>query len=182
MILAMPDSVQSQIVHKGRLFSVERLSLTDDGGRVVTREVIRHPGAVVVVPVLRRDALILIRNERIAVGETLWELPAGTLESGETPSSAAARELEEETGYRTSRLQPLGCFYSSPGFLDEIIHAFVADGLEHVGQSLDPGEKIEVHEIDRDAAVAMIADGRIKDGKTIAGILMWSRWSPERAS
>ena len=172
--MAMRTSVQSEITHSGRLFSVEVLSFTDDTGRAVRREIVRHPGAVVVVPVLPDGRLVLIRNYRIAVDDRLWELPAGLMDNGEDPQHAAARELEEETGYRPRRIRPLGAFYTSPGFADVFIHAFVADDLIQKGQNLDPGEEIEVHELAEEEVMKMIAQGEIRDAKTIAGVLMWA--------
>ncbi|MDY7108512.1 MAG: NUDIX hydrolase [Planctomycetota bacterium] len=171
----MRDPVQSETTHRGRLFSVEVLSFTDEHGRDVRREIVRHPGAVVVVPVLDDGRLVLIRNYRIAVDDRLWELPAGKLEAGEDPQHAAARELEEETGYRPGRIRPLGAFYSSPGFADEKLHAFIAEKLAFVGQNLEPGEQIEAEPLPCVEVLAMIADGRICDGKTIAAVLMWNQ-------
>ena len=156
---------------------MEVLSFTDTHGRSVRREIVRHPGAVVIVPVLDDGRLVLIRNYRIAVDDRLWELPAGKLEAGEEPPQAAARELQEETGYRAARIRPLTAFFSSPGFADELIHAFVAEDLAFVAQNLEPGEEIEVAELARDEVLAMIADGRIRDGKTIAAVLMWHHFS-----
>jgi ADP-ribose pyrophosphatase len=175
MIIAMRDTAEVRMAHQGRLFNVEILSWTDEDGRRVQREVVRHPGAVLVVPLLEEDRLVLLRHDRVAVGERLWELPAGTLEPGEDPQEAACRELEEETGYRPGSIRALGEFYSSPGFCDELMRAFVADELEWVGQRLEPGEQIEVEVVTRSEALAMIDDGRIRDGKTVAALLMWAR-------
>jgi ADP-ribose pyrophosphatase len=173
----MRAGIETETTHRGRLFSVEVLSFTDTHGRSVRREIVRHPGAVVIVPVLDDGRLVLIRNYRIAVDDRLWELPAGKLEPGEEPQDAAARELEEETGYRAGRIRPLTAFFSSPGFADELIRAFCAEDLTHVGQNLEPGEEIEVAELARDEVLAMIADGRIRDGKTIAAVLTWHHFS-----
>jgi ADP-ribose pyrophosphatase len=173
MILAMTDEVDVRTTHRGRLLAVDVLSWTDDDGRAVVREVVHHPGAVVVVPRLDDQRLVLVRNERVAVGERLLELPAGTLEPGEDPQAAAGRELAEETGYRAGRIRPLGEFYTSPGFCDELLRVFVAEELSPVGQNLDAGERIEVEVIARSDVMAMIADGRIRDAKTMAALLMW---------
>jgi ADP-ribose pyrophosphatase len=159
----MSQPVQSELTHRGRLITVEVRRFRDDEGRAVEREIVHHPGGVAIVPVLSED-----RNR-------LWEIPAGTLEDGEAAAAAAGRELEEETGYRPGRLAPLGEFFASPGFLDELVRVFVAEDLEHVGQRLDPGEDIEVVELPRPEVLAMIADGRIRDAKTIAGLLMWEQ-------
>lgn len=171
----MPDSVSVETPHRGKLFSVEVLSWTAAGGQMIRREVVRHPGAVLVVPRLDRDRLVLVRNFRVAVGEHLWELPAGTLEAGEEPDHAAGRELEEETGYRAGELDPLGEFFTSPGFCDELMRVFVADDLEWVGQRLEPHEEIEVAVVSRAEVQAMLDDGRIRDGKTMAALAMLQR-------
>jgi len=175
MILAMDASVHVKSPHQGRLIRVEVLSWTDEQGRSIAREVVRHPGAVVIVPQLGPDRVVLVKNYRIAIDEHLWELPAGTLEPNESPLDAATRELEEETGYRPGRIEPMGEFYTSPGFCDELIHMFVAHDLTFVGQRLEPHEQIEAHDFAWSDALAMIDDGQIKDGKTIAGLLMQSR-------
>ncbi|MCP3905222.1 MAG: NUDIX hydrolase [Planctomycetes bacterium] len=174
-------STHSETTHSGRLLTVEVRSFTDDDGRAVVREIVHHPGAVVIVPVLDDDRVVLIRNHRIAVDEVLWELPAGTMEPGEEPAATAARELTEETGYAARHVTALTQFYTSPGFCDELLHVFVAEDLSFVGQDLDAGETIEVVELPRDETLAMIDDGRIRDGKTIAGLLQWQRVREARA-
>ncbi len=175
MILAMDASVHVKSLHRGRLIRVEVLSWIDQQGRSIAREVVRHPGAVVIVPLSGPDRVVLVKNYRIAIDEHLWELPAGTLEPNELPLDAAKRELEEETGYRPVRIEPMGQFFTSPGFCNELIYVFVAQDLTFVGQRLEPHEQIEAHEFGWTDALAMIDDGRIKDGKTIAGLLMQQR-------
>lgn len=171
----MRDGMDVQTPHRGRLLTVQVLSWTDDDGRPVCREVVHHPGAVLVVPRLDDGRLVLIGNQRVAVGERLLELPAGALGRGEDPAVAARRELEEETGYAAGRMEPLGEFYTSPGFCDELMRAFVADRLSPVARRLEPGEDIELHPVPAEEALAMIDDGRIRDGKSIAALLMWAR-------
>ncbi len=166
----MPDEITVHRAYEGRLFTVEVL-----GTAPVSREVVRHPGAVLIVPRLEGDRLALVRNYRVAVGRRLWELPAGALEPGEAPEAAAGRELEEETGYRAANIAHLGDFYTSPGFCDELMRVFTADGLEFVGQRLETHEDIEVGELSVDETIAMIDDGRIVDGKTIAAMYLWMR-------
>lgn len=175
MILTMDGFLRVQSVHQGKLLGVEILSWADDQGRVIQREVVRHPGAVVIVPRLGTERVVLVKNHRIAIDEALWELPAGTREPGEEPIITAKRELEEETGYRAGRIETIGKFFTSPGFCDELIHVFVADDLEFVGQRLEPHEKIEAHELSWAKTLAMINDGTICDCKTIAGLLMVKR-------
>ncbi len=169
----MNDRRHVETIHEGSLFKVEALSWTDARGRAIRREVVRHPGAVVIVPALDADNVVMIRNYRIAVDDRLWEFPAGKLESGELPELAALRELEEETGYTAQRMRKLGEFYTSPGFADERMHAYLAEGLTHVGQRLEAGEDIHVEVIPRRDAMQMAHDGRLRDGKSIAALLMW---------
>ncbi|MCA9286266.1 MAG: NUDIX hydrolase [Phycisphaerales bacterium] len=166
------------IVHAGPVFRVERLEFAlpeRPGGPPVVRHVVRHPGAVAVVAVLPDGRLVFVRNHRVAVNEWLLELCAGKLEPGEDPAHAAARELEEETGHAADRMVPLGTFFTSPGFADELMHVFEATGLRPVPQRLEPGEQIEVAVLEVSEVLDMIGDGRIRDGKTIAGIMLWLR-------
>jgi ADP-ribose pyrophosphatase len=165
-----------ETVFQGVKFDVERRHVpTHDGGTAV-REVVVHPGAVVVLPLLDDGRVVMIRNHRFAVGETLWELCAGTLEPGEEPIVTAARELIEETGYEAGRIEPLTVFYTSPGICDERMCAFVATDLSEVGQRLEATEQIEVARLARPEVMALAASGEIRDGKTLATLLFWDRF------
>lgn len=139
------------------------------------REIVRHPGAVVVLPLLDDGRVCLIRNYRISVKQTLIELPAGTLEPGEEPIVNAQRELIEETGYRAARLEELHAFYLSPGILDERMHLFLATGLTAGESALEAGEEIENLLVPWEEALTMAADGRIQDAKSIVGLLLVDR-------
>lgn len=163
----------SQIVFQGRRFNVERNELhrPDGGMRVV--DVIRHPGAAVILPILDDGRIVLIKNRRHSIGKELLELPAGTLDPDESPEQCALRELKEETGYTAQLIEPLIGFYSSPGICDERMHTFVAMKLEPGKTSLDDGEEIQLWPMTYDAALAAIADGRIVDGKTIVSLLYY---------
>ncbi len=132
------------MIHKGRKFDFEMVSVQRPSGRVVQREVVRHPGAVIILPILPDGRVVAIRNYRIAVGARLYEFPAGTLEPPEAPEACAARELIEETGFQAATLAPLGWFHTTPGLTDEKMYAFVATSLVHVGQRLEEDEDIEV--------------------------------------
>jgi ADP-ribose pyrophosphatase len=138
--------------------------------------VIVHPGAAVILPLLDDGSVVLIRNRRIATGQTLLELPAGTLEPPEPPIECARRELEEETGYRAARLVELLRFYSAPGFCNELLHAFVATGLTPGRTALEAGEQIETEPQPFEDALRAIRDGRIIDAKTIATLLYYDRF------
>ncbi len=164
----LPKHLRSaKIVFKGKRFDIARTK-----GRH-PREIIVHPGAVVILPFLDRETVALIRNERVAVGEKLWELPAGTLEPGEPPLSCARRELIEETGYRAKRVRQLTMFFTSPGICTEKMFAFVAEGLVQVGQHLDEGEKITVEPMGLSKTYDMLGRGKIRDGKSIATLLFY---------
>lgn len=169
----MRPVVQKTVIHEGPLFNVERVVVSGETGREHAREVIRHPGAVVILPVLEDGRIVLIRNERVAVGEVLWELPAGTREPDEPAIETARRELIEETGYSAEAIQSMGSLFTTPGFCDERIELFLARHLSHVGQNLDAGEQIEVHPIALADVLQMIDDGRLHDAKTVAAVLLW---------
>jgi ADP-ribose pyrophosphatase len=154
-------------------FRVEQVSSPLPDGRSATRAIVRHPGAVTIIPMVDSDHVCLIRNFRIAVQQTLVELPAGTLESGESPAGAAERELIEETGYRAQRLTKLHAFYLSPGVMDERMHLYVAEGLEEVGAAREPGEVIDNLVVPWAQAIEMIFRGEIQDAKTIIGLLYY---------
>jgi len=124
---------------------------------------------------LEDGSVLLIRNRRYAVGQTLIELPAGTLEKGEEPIKCAGRELLEETGYQAARVKPLLTFFTSPGILSERMHVFAAYDLQNQGTALEEGEEIEVMPTKWNDAVNMALDGQIQDGKTIAAILWYDR-------
>jgi len=173
MIAAVTPEAQVTVTHEGPVFRVER-HLVARGGRTIVKDVVRHPGAVAVVAVKDDGGLVLVRNRRVAVGQWLLEFCAGKLERGEDPAAAAARELEEETGFSASRIEPLGTFFTSPGFADEIMHVFLATGLKPVPQRLEEGEEIEVVHMTRDELRDRIADGTVTDGKTLGAFLLWS--------
>jgi ADP-ribose pyrophosphatase len=157
---------------EARRFTVVRRRQPLAAGGTRIREVVLHPGSVVVVPLLADDHVCLIDVVRTAVGGTLLELPAGTLDREESLAEAARRELREETGYVAGRIEPAGALWMSPGILRERMHLFVASDLEAGPQALEPGEQISTRVVPWADAVAMCLDGRIEDAKTIAAILM----------
>lgn len=152
---------------------MERLSWLAQGGRRVAKSVVRHPGAVAILPILDDGAIVLIRNRRVAVGETLLEIPAGTLTPGEDPDAAAHRELAEETGYRAGQLERLATFYMSPGVIDEIMHVFVARRLVAGSQQLEDDEEISTEIFSRAEAMQMATTGQIRDAKTLTALLLY---------
>lgn len=156
-------------------FRVVRTTRTLPGGGVRRREIVRHPGAVVILPLVDDDHVCLIRNYRVAAGRTLVELPAGTLEPPEPPADTARRELAEETGYQAADWQFLHAFYLSPGILDERMHLYVARGLTAGPSAREPGEEIENLIVPWSQAVDWAVSGQIEDAKTIVALLMADR-------
>lgn len=164
-----------QIIHEGRKIKVALDTSPGPNGEPIRRDLILHPGAVVILPVIDRDHVCLLRNERFVIGETLWEVPAGTLEPGESIETAAARELIEETGYTAKRWRKLGHFFPSPGVLDEKMHLFVAEELTAGTARPEADENLEPKTVNWADAMRMAMDGTIHDLKTVAAILMWDR-------
>lgn len=161
-----------EVLLEATRFRVVRRREPGPGGAGRVRDVIEHPGSVVVVPMLSPVEVCLVEVVRVAVGLTLLELPAGTLDRVESLESAAARELAEETGYRSRRLTAAGAFWMSPGILRERMHLFIAEALEPGEQDLEPGEQIRVRIVRWEEAIGMCLDGAIDDAKTVAGLLL----------
>ena len=143
-------------------------------GRRVEFDLVRHPGAAAVVPFLDDGRVLLIRQYRFATGGEILEVPAGKLDPGEAPEACAARELEEETGYRAGRLERLGSIWTTPGFCDEIIHLYAAFDLEPSEQRLEPDEIIELVPTPLDEALDALT-GPVVDGKTATALLLAAR-------
>ncbi len=156
-------------------FRVEMAAHTKADGSRHERAVIRHPGAVTILPMVDEQHVCLIRNYRVAVGETLVELPAGTLEPPEAPVVTARRELIEETGYRAGKLEQLSTFYLSPGVLDECMYLFLATELTAGPAQREPNEEIENLVVSWDEAISWASDGTIHDAKTIVALLLYER-------
>lgn len=165
--------MQTTRILQGDVFGVDRVTWRDDAGHEHARHIVRHPGAVTVVPQLPDGRLVLIRNFRVSVQQWLVEFCAGKLEPGEPPAGAASRELQEETGFRADRLRAIGTFLTSPGFADEWMHVFAAEGLHAVPRDLQPGERIEVLLETPEVVEAWIREGRMQDGKSIAAFHLW---------
>jgi len=169
--------VDKQVIFSGSRVRLEVHTLADDEtGKRMAKEIVVHPGAVVILPLMSDGTVVLIRNRRYAVGQVLLELPAGTLEKGEIPINCAGRELIEETGFIAGRLKPLTAFFASPGIISERIYAFAAFNLEPAAVDLDEGEEIEVVPTPFAEAIEMVRDGRIQDAKTIATLLFYDRF------
>lgn len=173
------EVLSSRRVFEGRIFdvTVDRVRLPH--GKVAELEVVRHEGSVVLLPLTARGTLLLVRQYRHAAGRSLWELPAGSLEPGEDPDAAAARECHEELGLIPERLERLATLYPTPGFCSEYMAFYAATGLREPGSSdpaasQDEDESIEVGEFELDVVRGMIARGELVDGKTVAGLMLLS--------
>jgi len=167
-----------ETVYTSRIFKIVKKFIPHPSGKQMERHVVVHPGAVVILPILSDGRIVLIRQHRIAVEESLVELPAGTVEPGEEPTTTARRELMEETGYKANELIPILKFYTSPGFVKEEMRLFKATGLIAGPIALDEDEKIEPLLLDLPQAVKMVHSGEIRDAKTIIGLL-WYNQQPE---
>lgn len=169
-----------EIVHIGRKIRVAVDTFTAPDGTTVRRDLIQHPGAVVILPVLDAEHIVMLRNHRFAIGETLWEVPAGTLDPGEPIAECAKRELAEETGYVAATWQSLGFLYASPGVLDEKLHLFVAEGLTPGPPQPEIEEQLEPVTVRFDEAIRMCLSREIIDAKTITLLLLWERMRAAR--
>lgn len=163
--------IGSDVVFEGRLISVrvDEVELAD--GRRARRELVEHPGAVAVVPLLEDGRVVMIRQYRHAAGKVLWELPAGLIEEGEEPEGCARRELGEEIGYEPGELVPLFSTFLSPGFSSEIIHIFLARKLRPVNVASEPDERIEAVPVPLAEAVEMVRRGEVENAAAICGLL-----------
>ncbi|MCZ2175176.1 MAG: NUDIX hydrolase [Burkholderiales bacterium] len=145
-----------------------------DGTQAI-REFVAHPGAVVMIAELPDGKLLFERQFRYPLDRVFLELPAGKIHPGEDTLVTARRELQEETGYVAERWHRLGMLHPCIGYSDEHIEIFLARGLSHVGQALDDGEFLEVHALDLGEAIDAVRDGRLTDGKSVAGLLWAER-------
>lgn len=162
--------------YTGRRISVDLDTVRFPDGSTGTLEMVRHPGASAVIPMLDRPdsrdpRIILIRQYRYAAEDYLWEIPAGTLDPGEAPEHCARRELREEAGVKAERLRHLSTIFTTPGFTDERIHLYLATGLTRVPPAPEVDEFLETHEVRWSEIGAMIRDGRIIDGKTLVALM-----------
>lgn len=163
----------SEMIYQGPVFGLRRDDVIEPSGLRARREVIAHPGSVVVLPVLDDGRIVMIRQYRHATRQYLWELVAGRKEPEETPKRGAARELLEETGYRAKKLTVFLELFPTPGFLEERMYLVLAKGLKAGEARPEEDEKIEVRAYKAKEITEMMKKGRLKDGKSIAGILYY---------
>lgn len=162
-------------IYEGRVVTLDIVDVTLPDGNAAKREVVRHPGAVAVVPIDADGNVILVSQYRTAADHVLIEIPAGTLHPGEDPAECARRELQEEIGYIPRSLTPMGAFFVAPGYTTEKIHLFMATDLEHSPLPADHDEFIEVSRMPLRDALEQAQSGMLHDGKSIIGILRVAR-------
>ena len=166
-----------KVLYKGKVFSLTSDQVREPHGIVARRDIVRHPGSVVVLAIdgKGKDARVLVeRQYRFAADQFLWEIPAGRIDPGETPRAGAKRELLEETGYTARRWRKLLSYYASPGFLDETMNVFLAEGLTRGKAQPEADEFIRLRFFSLRQLVKMAASGRLRDGKTIAAVLAYA--------
>ena len=168
--------LSSKIIYQGKIFGIRRDEVIEPGGLRATREVITHPGSVVVLPVLPDGCILMIRQYRHAARQHLWELVAGRIDTGEKPRQAAARELIEETGYRARKFRIFLDVFPTPGFLEERMFILLAEGLTAGAAEPEDDEKIVSRAYNRKQLEEMIRRGKLRDAKSIAGILYYFRF------
>ena len=167
--------VERRVLWEGNVGSFGLDTVDLPSGERATLALFRHPGASAVVPFLDRERIVLLRQFRHAAGGVIWEVPAGKLDRGEDPAHCAARELEEETGYRAGRVEKTGSILTTPGFTDERIHLFCAYDLVAGRAAPEAHEVLESEVVLLERALAMIDSGEICDGKSIAALFLAAR-------
>lgn len=165
--------LKSRMVFRGKVFGVRRDEVVEPNGVRATREMITHPGSVVVLPVLKDGRIVMIRQYRYAARQYLWELVAGRIDEGERVKEAAARELFEETGYRAKRFSIFLDVFPTPGFLEERMYILLAEGLTEGEARPEADEKIFSRVFRVEELKQMMKRGRLRDAKSIAGLLYY---------
>ena len=171
-----PETILSvENVFDGKVVHLSVYSIKLPSGHIGKREVLKHGGAIAIVPILPDGKIGLIRQWRTAAGEWLLELPAGGIEEGEAPEECAKRESIEEIGMKIGKLSPLFQCFLAPGYSSEMMYGYLAEDLEDVGAQPEPDENLEFVPVTLDEALAMLDDGQIRDSKTICGLLAYAR-------
>lgn len=168
-----------QSIRRGRVFDITVENVTLPNDVTVDLEVLRHPGAAAILPLTEDNEVIMLRQYRHAIGDMLWEIPAGTLDENEASMACARRELIEETGYQAETWDDLGAVTPVAGYSDERIHLYLARDLSPARQDLDADEVIEVHALPLQRVVSMITDGEIEDAKTVVAVFRALRKFPQ---
>lgn len=173
----LEERLSSERAFDGKLLRVRVDQVRTSSGRTATREVVEHPGAVAILPVLEDGSMVLVRQFRYAVGRELLEVPAGTREHGEDPRQTAIRELHEEVGFEAEQVDLLLRYFISPGWCNEELIAYRATGLRNIGTQLEQDENIEPVVVRAAEVAGLIASGEIADAKSITAILAHLRSS-----
>lgn len=164
-------TLSSECVYDGKIMKVCRDDVEIATGKKSFREIVHHSGGVVIAALKNENTILAVKQFRYPLKQTIVELPAGKLEIGENPDLAAARELEEETGYKAKNWKSLGFIYTSPGYSDEKLHLYLATDLEFVGEHPDDGEILKVYEFPLDNFIEDVKNGKISDAKTVCTIM-----------
>lgn len=168
------EIVSTNTIYQGKVLRFSKLTVKLSSGRIHTREIVEHPGAVTLIPILG-DKIILVRQFRLSTGKVIYELPAGTISSGESPEACAEREISEETGYKAGVLQKVFQCYLAPGYSTELMHFYVATRLMPGKQSFDEDEAIRVYPTMLENALNMVKMNEIMDAKTTIGLLLYDK-------
>jgi ADP-ribose pyrophosphatase len=174
--------LKSEIIYEGKAFGVRRDELIEPTGVHTIREVVTHPGSVVILPVLPDGKIVLVRQYRHSAGQYLWELVAGRMERGENPKNGARRELLEETGYRAKKFSVFLDLFPTPGFLEERMYLLLAEGLSAGEAQPEEDEKIIVAAYTRKQLEQMIRTRKLRDAKSIAGLLFYFSFLAKRST
>jgi len=162
---------KTKLIHSSHVFRVEEDTFNLPNGKQVERTIIRHPGAAIIIPIFK-DKVRFVRQYRYAVGETLYEIPAGTLEEGEEPLTCAKRELAEEAKLEAGRFELLSTIYPTPGFCDEKQYIFAAYDLNDSSGKLDEDEILDFIDLSFPEIKKLLLLGTIKDAKTLSALLL----------
>lgn len=169
----MFKKISEDCIYQAQIFELKALKMRAPDGRKFQHEIVFHPGAAVIVPLLKPDQFVLVRQYRTAVQKVIWEFPAGTLKHREAPLACAKREITEETGFKAKRWQKLISFYPAPGISTELMHIFLASKLSPAKMSLDQDEFIERKIVSFSRLQKMVLSGTIVDGKTMIGFFYY---------
>jgi ADP-ribose pyrophosphatase len=164
-----------RIIYKGRKIDLALQPVVLADGTTAEREVVLHRGAVALVPLVDDQHVCLVRNHRYAVDQTLLEVPAGTIDPGESPDQTAERELVEETGYHAGRIRRIREWYVSPGVMNERMYLYLCEELRPGPVRHQPDERLQVVILPWNDALAMVDDGRIEDAKTLLALTICDR-------
>jgi ADP-ribose pyrophosphatase len=160
-------------IFRGRVIRLVNRDLVLPNGRRTTFSIVEHPGAVAILPIHANGDVVLLRQFRPSIGEEIYEIPAGTIEKGEAPLATAKREIIEETGFKARRWSKIAEFYTAPGFCTELMHVFVARGLSPATSGGDADEILKPVRVSLDAAIKLVRTRKIRDAKSIAGLLIY---------